>query len=105
MREDAVGTPMTPQEINEAVARKLGVGNMDSIVINGKLIRCPLDYCNSIAAAWEIVDHIKSLAVRFDVELSCGQSRCQIDTLDEISVIGRADTAPMAICLAFLKLK
>ncbi len=116
---------MTPQEINEAVARKLGWVQM-STPDNwkhpdfGEFLDIP-NYSQDISAAWEMMEK-KEIAVlptdkgwyatsndsRLDegecLELwiptacgtrnECGCGRCVI-----------ADTAPMAICLAFLKLE
>ena len=99
---------MTDQEINEAVARKLGYGEYDPTFIeNGKVVKGPKkDYCHSIEAAWEIVEHAnKSLRcpVRFDKgEASRWYVSFDGSPHDADAV---ADTAPMAICLAFLKLR
>lgn len=90
---------MTDQEINEAVARKLG----DRIRHDEHC--CPIpDYCHSIAAAWEIVEHtlmkyafeIHSTPTNYIAHFS-GPTWKQLMTAE-------ADAAPMAICLAFLKL-
>lgn len=111
---------MTPQEINEAVARKLGwtklylSENIGVMNIAGK--RRPTDtmdstvpeYCERIMAAWEIMewltknDYLPDLCYlpreqpwRFEIQppndMESNWSEC-------------ADTAPMAICKAFLKL-
>lgn len=97
---------MTDQEINEAVARKFGWvydakfqdwGDPDGVVM-------PLpDYCHSIAAAWEAVKYIQKMEISVDVRAWSSNSfsvfiRCGI----EMTAI--ANTAPMAICLAFLKM-
>lgn len=88
---------MTDQEINEAVARKLGKPDKESL-----LYQKPLDYCHSIAAAWEILTHCYA-----DLDLQYGLTQ-NPSTLNIHCHIGYtealADTAPMAICLAFLKL-
>jgi hypothetical protein len=103
---------MTDLEINEAVARKLGwVYHEDAsplcweMPINSTVyVRSYPDYCHSIAAAWEVVEFVRgkyafdlhSSKEKFFVNLS-GPTWKQM-------VSGEADTAPMAICLAFLEL-
>jgi hypothetical protein len=103
---------MTNQEINEAVARKLGwksrsqkykeTGNWatDWCPSEGHELGCeePLDYCTSIAAAWEIVE--KWDTIQF--ERTNGGRWILVVDRNEIDA-EYADTAPMAICLAFLK--
>ena len=124
LRSDGGVGVMTPAQVNEAVGKKLGLD----------IRKCPIhlmtaccgrndipDYCGSIAAAWEIVEKCPMALVPFsnghwyattmdmpEMEGECfeiwTQSNCA--TKDECSC-GRcaiADTAPMAICLAFLKL-
>lgn len=92
---------MTDQEINEAVARELGY--VSASQVPGIYYA---DYCHSIAAAWELIDNMTD---RFDyVEVikantsrwSCGARNSTVWKTWESS-----DTAPMAICLAFLKLE
>lgn len=105
----------TDEEINEAVARKMGweppnkqhslswIGPKESDNIE------PPDYCRDIKAAWEIVEHLSKnhwvmileqhglglphYAVRFS----------KIPFSDEMTAHRSANSAPMAICLAFLK--
>lgn len=113
---------MTDQEINEAVARKLGwncVCNCHpgpSYSCECFMYRCeiskPKDYCHSIAAAWEI-PNIESLirlrdgrwSARFGDGASDG-SYYEVGIYSDYDYgeMAIADTAPMAICLAFLKL-
>lgn len=109
----------TDQEINESVARGLGwvpplgkawkpkVGEgqpFESIYWsrNGKFAteRLP-DYCHEIKAAWEIVEHCNM--VTYIQRPSVGGKEWHVD----IGNCGwsEAGTAPMAICLAFLKLQ
>lgn len=111
---------MTDNEINEAVARKLGYDiRLPHHAENPFLVRrvepgdhsisdeeIP-DYCHSIEAAWEIV---VSLMPRYTLCLE-GDQEWSADFYtvnEEEDVIARceasADTAPMAICKAFLKL-
>jgi hypothetical protein len=112
---------MTNQEINEAVARKLGwvFDNSKEAKWNnrfpwydakGKGHLAP-GFTYSIEEAWEIVEH---LGPRFHklwrfwddgsyiFEISDGSLVVGPPKIDV--VVGEADTAPMAICLAFLKL-
>ncbi len=114
---------MTDQEINEAVARELGwkawqegldpknyvwVDSQGNEANDG----CP-DYCTSIAAAWEILEKLAKanerkgggpiLSVEHDGRWHCRLGPIAL-TLDDPNV-EQADTAPMAIALAFLKLE
>lgn len=88
---------MTDTEINEAVARKLGV-QLKNLKAR--------DYCHDIEAAWEVVDKIKdtyfSVSVSHDNERHLYQ--CEYSGFNNPPIYATADTAPMAICLAFLKL-
>lgn len=95
---------LSDQEINEAVARKLGnfKDGWYSYINNGIGISAnePPDYCHDIKAAWEIMLYVDKNGSNFDVGTnqhawyvkSNGQTVCE------------SNTAPMAICLAFLKL-
>lgn len=104
---------MTPQEINEAVARKLGClickppckwphsPNDDGI------IWCEIkDYCGDIRAAWEIVQFlINGKWMIFNP----GNTNTWVASITDLPYGSKSDaeagTAPMAICLAFLKLE
>lgn len=119
--------------LNEAVARKLGWGRCaeDSFYpewwIDPKtnlFSREPSDYCHSIEAAWEIVEHITTIGLKMNplepkgdrwfwrvhLTLTNSEAYCHISrnlSPDDPADRGpreTADTAPMAICLAFLKL-
>lgn len=99
---------MTDQEINEAVARGLGVPFCS---LKGHEIFAPKDYCHDIKAAWEVVEHIL-LIVGDDgdyytvaLSLNKNETLCVINELSDSRIEARADTASMAICLAFLKLE
>lgn len=123
---------MTDSETNEAVARKLGwriktgtlvreytegAGGGSAVMPAMKGWLSPTskrkdlvvsnvpDYCHSIAAAWEVVEHIRKNQMMVSMNLL---SSCQLKiTHGEISNVlaeSWADTAPTAICLAFLKL-
>lgn len=101
---------MTDQEINEAVARKLGWyfifhetgthgkrwGNPAGTITG--FLDCP-DYCHSIAAAWGIVEanHLSGV-----MRIGLGWRAIGNNGATGASDL-QADTAPMAICLAFLK--
>jgi len=116
---------MTDQEINEAVAWKLGWTEAKLTLLNDlghryghKFITpmdpdenqcdCPntwthgiADYCHSIEAAWEIVEHLRS---RYTVGIFFGCKQPQFTDQIGTNIEAVSDTAPMAICLAFLKL-
>lgn len=112
---------MTDQEINEAVARKLGnwcgcghlveehsdgrpFGNGPAVCSHGfckcEEIKYP-DYCHSIEAAWEVVDFLEMRTEMPEFQLTGGKDLwvCQIR-----KQAGYGNTASMAICLALLKL-
>lgn len=106
---------MTDIEINEAVAKKLGwtqhpfdgrAGFWFWFKPNYNLPNNLPDYCHSIEAAWEIVDKIKdtyfSVSVSHDNERNLYQ--CEFSGFNSAPIYATADIAPMAICLAFLKL-
>lgn len=113
-----IGIYMTDQEINEAVARKLGWIDIEPSTnpllfyghrqINDELELVP-DYCHSIAAAWEVVEHLQKEFIIY-VFGGMPNSVWHCDIQDHPTAhLGRivsqsADTAPMAICLTFLKL-
>ncbi len=96
---------MTPQKINEAVARKLGLWISDGphSKIGPTFTKDIPDYCTSIAAAWEIAEKIKNTTL-FEILWHDGQWECQIASSEVTTVNATADTAPMAICLAYLKI-
>lgn len=94
---------MTDHEINEACARKLGwypVGIHWANQNNNYLIKNPSDYCHSIVAAWEIFSTVKTMG---SIYRNPDCYWCSFATVPERTE-AQADTAPMAICLAFLKL-
>lgn len=99
---------MTDTEINEAVARKLGWvqkgSSWQSPVQQEKYpewsnIDLP-DYCNEIAAVWEILTDYCD-----EWHLDCRGGVSARLQKNYVSGFAEADTAPMAICLAFLKLE
>lgn len=99
---------MTPQEINEAVSSKLGWDNLMQDSKNGNK-RTSADYCHSIEVAWEIVWYLKNHGITIRKSDPSTKWYCSIfdwgktnQPNDEVEA--EADTAPMAICLAFLKL-
>lgn len=114
---------MTPQEINEAVARKLGriAGVRKRGFAQQQHYDYP-DYCRDIAAAWEIMEKVKIISLvptnrGWHASSSEGQAteddcielwyptNCMTRNEDGCGCCAIADTAPMAICLAFLKLE
>lgn len=107
---------MTDLELNEAVARKLGwtysekdkhwhqpVGDA-----GGNCWDFP-DFANNIEAAWEIVDYCQNKLVLYQIDLSWSRTGetwyCTMGTKNQLNEGVGADTAPRAICLAFLKLE
>lgn len=124
---------MTDQEINEAVAKKLGwakgsYAEVESVSGNSwtdypkedgteRMVISKLpDFCHDIKAAWEIVDFIESKQGAFNIigfwhqPCSCGdydryRYEVRIYNAKEPPACARADSAPMAICKAFLKLE
>lgn len=117
---------MTDVELNEAVARKLGWTDIDSWIRDGRQEDSPFvkgwikdgevrvvlpDYNHSIEAAWEMLEgrcfFLKRLFRRPADRKSYFVVLCgiQIGTdVEGVWVQEEADTAPRAICLAFLKL-
>lgn len=102
---------MTNQEINEAVAKRLGW-----LVSPTLGAWCPPppnvdleqfsdvpDYCGSIEAAFEIVMHYLETGGEFGIWRSGDLKRWHAH-FDIFEFEEDSDTAPMAICLAFLKL-
>lgn len=110
---------MFAQQINEAVARKLGYTSV-SYYHNNELTGIPPglgpapddgqsnfkvlpDYCHSIEAAWEIVAALQHNC-DFKLTTISGWTATFMDYIKETKSTASADTAPMAICEAFLKL-
>ena len=99
---------MTPQKINEAVARKLGYKEAHGAFLepypSQRLIP---NYCTSIAAAWEIVEFVElPMTMGNNCVVKCKEWYCYWwDNANNSEAKEHADTAPMAICLAFLKLE
>lgn len=100
---------MTEQEINEAVARKLGKELCQDPTCLGDLEGCelaPKHYATDIKAAWEIVDKFCDEG-GWDITMAGGDRAngwCVTITDAGEQVHSCDDTAPRAICLAFLKL-
>ena len=101
------GGEVTDSELNEAVARKLVVECFDC----GRKKNHPKEGCNiptystDIAAAWEILERLNHSynAVRWIPSLVMWE--CVLNATDpKQPTIVRSDTAPRAICEAFLKL-
>lgn len=100
-------------EINEAVAKKLGWKKFDEhyqywippdLAARDKYgdrpSHLPL-YSQQIQAAWEVVEKCEYFCLV--KPLNNEKWKCDMGAKNDIIVIW-ADTAPMAICLAFLKL-
>lgn len=113
---------LSDQEINEQVARKLGFMKGEPCADNctvwyshtGAVMHGTLDYCHDIQAAWEIVEfvsqkHAVHVLTGFRGKpWDCTTWSCDIGdhpgNKDHWVISESAVTAPMAICLAFLKL-
>lgn len=104
---------MTNHEINEQVARKLGykkdhqdIEDSDGYDYwdDGKHPhKDELDFTTSISAAWEIVEHLKPTHF---IQVWEYPTYCNCRIIREQRVFeAQANTAPLAVCLAFLKLE
>ncbi len=93
-----------PQEINEAVARKLGWEKRIDLRWHRNDASCRYcpDYSGSIEAAWEILGHVRSWTIGKHYDEP--EIYMCVMMNNETPIYIEADTAPMAICLAFLKL-
>lgn len=111
-----VFTTMTDTELNEAVARKLGLMQSSTVpedwwerTINELKVFPLPDYCHSIQAAWEIVGYCDKMNWHFDYHFGdhlTPHHWAQIFRRpDGIMYSAMADTAPEAICRAFLKVE
>lgn len=106
---------MTDEEVNIAVVRKLGYTDLrieksatacnELIAYRGAASQRVPNYCRSIAAAWEAVDSQKTLEFYISNVGHRRIWRCKVISygMDLVADV-EAATAPMAICLAFLKL-
>lgn len=116
---------MSGRKVNEAVARKLGWKvNRRPYTFKAQdkgerwiIADAVPNYCHSIAAAWELVEFAKP---NYSFEIHCWKQSWgeEMKALRDMCIAvftprngtwkqgepGEADTAPMAICLAFLKL-
>lgn len=104
---------VTNQEINEAVAKKLGGERRilpDAVLQDGTVIKHYPDYCGSIQAAWEILQHNPHnpgggwLVNCSEAKDGHGPYGCAFQVGPYEWHWEYADTAPLAICKAFLKL-
>lgn len=97
---------MSAEEINEAVARKLGKKLMTHNGITGiereyGILALPA-YATSLSAAWEIVEKCEYFYL---FRMPGMKWECKLTFSDKPELYAReCDTAPLAICLAFLKL-
>lgn len=105
---------VTPQEINEQVARRLGWAQRECHYQAGPLRICwfdgngdnkgvyPPDFCGDIRAAFEILEGFTGfLLCKTDKGFWVRLHNDHADCFDPATL---ADTAPMAICKAFLRL-
>lgn len=108
-------TKLTHESINEQVARKLGwtskfyrdpePGITEWLKDGQSYGDRPSDYAHSIQAAWEIWEHVgNNTEWSIAIEYQGREYDCWLSHPTERQVIVHADTAPLAICLAFLKL-
>lgn len=106
---------MTDKKINEAVARKLGwTPNPDHqrknerawLDVNGLNQHLP-DYVGDIQAAWEVVEKLfqEGMCVQINIAGNEKEVGCNIGDKHQQKAFGYSESAPMAICLAFLKLE
>lgn len=112
----------TDAEVNELVARKLGwnthIGfpglwikpggvkkRKDHLgdFVETDMQSCLPDYCHSIVEAWEVAEKCESIVLDHGLDRETLRLRWSCVMNNAVCCI--ADTAPMAICLAFLKLK
>lgn len=112
---------MTDQEINEAVAKKLGwritkvsdmvdpLGSRFFHSLKGQSLDLP-NYCHSIEAAWGIVEYLHAKGKSIELQHSpwtktiADEKEFYSVRFDENDMPVSAETAPKAICLAFLEL-
>lgn len=97
---------MNDQETNEQVARRLGNIPENYVLYSGPLP----NYVGDIRAAWEVVEFMSRKGVGTYLFGGIGDSwHCDLHrhpaAQDDPEVSQSADTAPRAICLAFLKLQ
>lgn len=113
--------PLTPQEINEKVAVKLGwrqssllgwispsthYRTPDDVICQKQN---PPDYSGSIEAAWKVVDYLKN--EMFSVEIFSKSSSDWHVYFDywikepKLNAYNAGEFLPLVICLAFLALK
>lgn len=118
VRAEPMSQAMADQKLNESIARKLGwkdlrwvrpeglrdelVGQREKSPPYGETIP---DYCNSIEAAWEIVENIAKNNYSCHVSIYAdGDVLIRVHDEEFPSVYCKAPTVPRAICKAFLKL-
>jgi hypothetical protein len=97
---------MTDKKINEMVAKKLGTYEKCWCFPTPCDFHIP-DYYHDIKAAWDIVKEFKKRNFEMFLHNTLdGKWDCELNNPEALyqSGIGKAHTAPMAICLAFLKL-
>ena len=97
-------TPREANELNEQVARKLGIDpETFKYVCNGQECTAIPNYVGDIVAAWKIVEfvgkNIYPIVIQYQPNYKTYLVRIGFYSYEE------AETAPEAICRAFLKLK
>jgi len=104
---------MNDQELNEAVARKLGYWKDDilnSYTKGPNTVGPTPNFCEDISAAWEIVTSFLATrsslrSFRLDINnTSRWYAQFRDAEYERLSYDAIAETAPLAICKAFLKL-
>lgn len=109
---------LSAREIDEAVARKLGWEKKERelsgfknvgplyVWVRPKDVRDKLpNYSTSIEEAWEILASLVEKGKCIQLNMSDKGVGCWIGNKHFREHFGEADTAPFAICLAFLKLE
>lgn len=105
---------MTDQEINEAVARGLGwTYNNKSEPLCWKspgdkacYLSDVFDYCHSISSAWEVMDTLTRECGSVDLCWMAGSKKWNCNFMKDFTkefMHVQEDSAPKAICQAFLK--
>ena len=101
---------VTNQEINKAVAVKLGYEEYSEHPNqwwqNKRDPHLLPDYCTDIAAAWEVMEFMKTPGRSMELWGPMGDPHwvCRVYQGRDMLAGEGSETAPMAICLAFLKM-
>ena len=103
---------MNSQELNEAVARKMGQPlafdeMIGAHIADGMGISLIPAYDRDIKAAWEIVEYLRERKYFVNLLMTPVLARCEIHLSDtgSLALVDEApDALPRAICKAFLSL-